>query len=98
MAEAAGPDAAPAFSVVDMLTALAPTAIDAGRCRHTGAPKGRAYVRVNIAAGGAVESVFAGHAYKDSETAECIERKIRAAKLPPFSGAGGSVVLAVDLR
>lgn len=98
MAEAAGPAAAPAFSVVDMLTALAPTAIEAGRCRHTGAPKGRAHVRVNIAAGGAVESVFAGHAYKDSETAECIERKIRAAKLPPFSGAGGSVVLAVDLR
>ena len=92
------PAAAPAFSVVDMLSALAPAGIEAGRCRHTGDRKGRAYVRVNIAAGGTIDSVFAGHAYKDSETAACIERKIRAAKLPAFSGNGGSVVLPVDLR
>jgi len=81
-----------------MLTALAPAGIEAGRCRHTGDRKGRAYVKVNIAAGGTIDSVFAGHAYKDSETAVCIERKIRAAKLPAFSGNGGSVVLPVDLR
>jgi len=81
-----------------MLSALAPAGIEAARCRYAGAPQGRAYVRVTIAEGGRIESVFPGHAYKDSETAACIERKIRAAKLPPFSGAGGSVVLAVDLR
>ena len=92
---AAGP---PAFAVVDMLTALAPVGIEAGRCRHTGEKKGRAYVRVDIAAGGAIESVFPGHAYKDSETGACIERKLRAAKLPAFSGQGGSVVLPIDLR
>ncbi|HEU5074700.1 MAG TPA: hypothetical protein VFU02_11010, partial [Polyangiaceae bacterium] len=91
-AQAGHPDAG-AFSVVDMLTALAPAAIEAGRCRHAREQKGRAHVKVSIAEGGTIESVFAGNAYKDSETAACIERKIRAVKLPPFSGKGGSVVL-----
>lgn len=89
---------APEFDMVKMLAALAPAGIQAARCRRTNDRKGKVFVRVEFAAGGAITTVDAGHAYKGSETAACIERKIRAAKVPVFSGAGGTVVLPVNLK
>ena len=101
---AAWPATAPAaasgaakFNAVRVLTLLGPAAIQAGRCRRTGDPPGRLFVRVVIGSDGKVASVFSGHAYARSGTGACIERKIRAVQLPEGT-AGGEVVLPVTLR
>jgi hypothetical protein len=93
------PTSGPAdFDAVKVLSALAPAGIQASRCRRTGDPKGKVFVKVVIGHDGKIESVYSGNTYRGTATAECIERKLRAVTLPDTTGASGEVLLPIQLR
>jgi hypothetical protein len=92
------PDRDPPFAAKAAEAALAAAAESARRCRTAGGPTGEARVRVTFATtGDVVYSEVDGEPFAGSAAGECIARKFRNARVPPFVGAARSLATTVRL-
>jgi hypothetical protein len=91
-------DAEPPFAAKAADAALAAAAESARRCRSPGGPTGEARVKVTFAAtGDVVYSEVESEPFAGSPAGECIARKFRNARVPPFAGEARSLTTTVRL-
>lgn len=95
---AAAPEGDPPFSEKAAAAALAAAAESARACRDRGGPTGEARVRVTFApTGDVVYSEVADAPIAGSAAGECVARKFRNARVPPFRGEARTLGAAVRL-
>ncbi len=80
------------------LRALAEASKSAARCRMAGAPPGAVRVSVSFGPSGAPETVKVTHApYAGTQTAKCVQDKLKAARMDAFSGTAQTVITSVQV-
>jgi hypothetical protein len=88
----------PPFADKAAEAALAAAAESARACRKGDAPKGDARVKVTFATtGDVVYAEVEGEAYGGTPTGDCVARKFRNARVPPFAGEARSLSTTVRL-
>jgi hypothetical protein len=88
----------PPFATKAAEAAMAAAASSARGCRTQGGPTGEARVTVTFATtGDVVYSEAEGTPFAGSATGECIARKFRNARVPPFSGQARSLTATVRI-
>ncbi len=91
-------DADPPFAEKVAAAALAAAAESARACRDRAATGGEARVKVTFATtGDVVYSEVVGEPYAGTATGECVSRKFRNARVPPFSGEARTLQAVVRL-
>jgi hypothetical protein len=96
---AAAAETDPPFAAKAAEAALAAAAASARACRIKGGPTGEARVTVTFAAtGDVVYSEAEGPPFAGSATGECVARKFRNARVPPFSGEARSLTATVRIE
>jgi hypothetical protein len=91
-------DTDPPFAVKAAEAALAAATESARACGAKGGPTGEARVKVTFATtGDVVYSEAEGPPFAGSPAGECIARKFRNARVPPFSGAARSLTATVPI-
>jgi len=95
----AAPERDPPFASRAAEAALAAAAESARRCRSAGAPAGEAQVKVTFAVtGDVVYSEVLGEPFAGTRAGECVARKFRNARVPPFAGEARSLTATVRLE